>query len=425
MRTALGIVRSLFLLVVGIFIGAEAGYAQSVDFVAPAPHNTILTFNHSSLTLISSGCVRSDSLVTYSVLGSAQQGDSLINVQLVGSPFFQLLLVPQFPSPVGLADSIGIGYTAQHLGIIPSPDTAWLQLSFLLNGHEFDTSIELIGVNPGPAVVANPVVKFVDTASQSLLSSTLSAKALTADAGDTIGISLHFDRDIPISTGVDSMDVVYMYDDDVLTPVSIEATPRWNVVVEQAFAGVVRFRLVPVDGVVTDSAFVSAKEILANVRFRTTLSRSSSSPIILTEFDYYLDTSSSHGATLNSVHGCPVQTITMADSVSVTLAPQCGNASLINQMQAVPVVNILSIYPNPTGSSNQVIEVTFNLTTDTHVLVNVTDATGKQVSTLMNNDLSTGEHSVGLNSNDIPSGTYFIVVTVNGQQEIRKIVVTR
>jgi hypothetical protein len=115
----------------------------------------------------------------------------------------------------------------------------------------------------------------------------------------------------------------------------------------------------------------------------------------------------------------------MADSVNVTLSPQCGNASLINQMQAVPTVNILSIYPNPSGSSNQVIEVTFNLTTDTHVLVNVTDATGKQVSTLMNNDLSTGEHSVGLNSNDIPTGTYFIIVTVAGQQEIRKIVVTR
>jgi hypothetical protein len=418
-------VRYLLLLAAGIFIGAEVGYAQSVDFVSPGPHNTILTFNHSSLTLVSSGCVRSDSLVTYSVLGSAQQGDSLINVQLVGSPFFQLLQIPQFPSPVGLADSIGVGYTAQHLGPNTSPDSAWLQLSFRLNGHEFDTTVELIGVNPGPAVVAYPVVKFVDTAVQSSTPTISTTKALTANAGATVGVILQFDRDIPVSTGVDSMDVVYTYNDDVLTPISIESTPRWNVIVEQAFAGVVRFRLVPIQGILVDTTFVSANEVLANVRFRTTLSRTSGSSIILNEFDYYLDTSTSNGATLNSVHGCPIQTINMADSVNVTLSPQCGNASLINQMQAVPTVNILSIYPNPSGSSNQVIEVTFNLTTDTHVLVNVTDATGKQVSTLMNNDLSTGEHSVGLNSNDIPTGTYFIIVTVAGQQEIRKIVVTR
>jgi hypothetical protein len=138
---------------------------------------------------------------------------------------------------------------------------------------------------------------------------------------------------------------------------------------------------------------------------------------MLDQFIYYLNPAIGSG--------CAAQAMFAADSARVTLIPHCGDRQLTSLMNQVNNLHILSIYPNPSGSSNQLIQVTFDLQTDTHVTVSVTDANGKEVSKFFDHDLTTGEHSVGLSSTGIPDGVYFIVVVVNGQREIRKVIVQK
>jgi hypothetical protein len=362
-----------------------------------------LELDHSSLRIVSSGCVRTDSMVRYTVLGSSQQNDSLIGIQLVGSQNFQVVSAPSFPSPVGTLDSISVGFTAQSM----QPDTALLLLSYLLNGTIFDTAVKLIGVNPGPAVLSQPY----------LLAPNQAAHLLSVEAGSNAVLPVSVDHDLPLAQ-VDSVEVSYAYNDDIVSPDHVTAATGYIANVEQAFGGIVRFRLIRDPSVLASGLnFANANQPLADVSFRTTLSRTASSTIMLDQFIYYLNPAIGSG--------CAAQAMFAADSARVTLIPHCGDRQLTSLMNQVNNLHILSIYPNPSGSSNQLIQVTFDLQTDTHVTVSVTDANGKEVSKFFDHDLTTGEHSVGLSSTGIPDGVYFIVVVVNGQREIRKVIVQK
>ncbi len=364
-----------------------------------------LALDHSSLTLVSSGCVRTDSMLRYTVLGSSQQNDSIIALKLIGSSNFQIVSTPLLPGPVGTLDSICIGYTSQG----PNKDTAILLLSYLLNGSEFDTAVALIGLNPGPAILARPY--FIVQNLQAPQSN-----AVSVEAGSNAMLAVSVDRDL-LRAQVDSIEVSYAYNDDIVTPVQVTASAGYIANVEQAFGGLVRFRLVRDPGVAQSLLFAAAGQPLANVSYRTTLSRQASTIVTLDEFTYYLNPSVGTG--------CAAQAVLAADSTKVSIVARCGDSLITHFMDEVSALHILSIYPNPSGSSNQLIQVTFDLQTDTHVTVSVTDANGKPVSTFFDSDLSTGQHSVGLSSNGIPDGVYFIVVVVNGQREIRKVIVQK
>ena len=371
------------------------------------PHSA-LEIDHGSLTLISGGCVRTDSSLRFTVVGSSQQGDSLIGLELYGSLNFQLLTVPLIPSAVGLLDSIAVGYTSQGL----TADTGWLRLRFRLNGAAYDTSIILIGQNPGPAVEALPVLGIHTGAA----ASNITKSHVDVNAGDLVSVGVHLDRDVTLNGRLDSIEVSYIYDDDAVTVAGITPMTGWSVATEQSFGGVARFRLIPDPSLfLQPMAAVHAGDLLAELHLTTSLSRTTSTSIVLDQFTYYLDSASSHG--------CLAQAIRSADSVSIGLNQQCGNGQLTDMMKSFSALNILSLYPNPVGTPNQVIQVTFDLNTNTHVTVSVTDANGKEVSKVFDNDLTIGEHSVGLNSSTIPDGVYFVVVVVDGQRVIRKIVV--
>ncbi len=410
------LVRLLF--VATIFVVARENIARSqtptlptdpANFETISPSRSILSLDHSSLTIFSSGCVRTDSMIRYTVLGSSQQGDSIIAIKLIGSANFQPVSAPALPSPVGGLDSICIGYSSQGL----QPDTAVLVLSYLLNGSPFDTSIILIGVNPGPAVEARPQLLVAATTT----TSPQQTKGIATDVGSVATIGVTVNHDLPLMQ-VDSIEVSYAYNDDIVTPDKVTAAPGYIANIEQAFGGLVRFRLIrDLSAPQSKDLFSAANQLLATVSYRTTLSREASTTIQLDQFTYYLN------PTLGT--GCAAQAVLASDSVRVTLNPRCGDGQLTELMNKFNALHILSIYPNPSGSSSQVIQVTFDLQTDTRVTVSVTDANGKEVSKLFDNELTVGQHSVGLSSSGIPDGVYFIIVVVNGQREIRKVIVQK
>ncbi|MEO6884281.1 MAG: T9SS type A sorting domain-containing protein, partial [Bacteroidia bacterium] len=81
----------------------------------------------------------------------------------------------------------------------------------------------------------------------------------------------------------------------------------------------------------------------------------------------------------------------------------------------------LSNYPNPFSISTH---ITFQLNSNAMVTISVFDALGRKMTTLQNGELSAGKQEFTLQKNNFSDGLYYCVLTVNGVEQVRKMIVT-
>jgi Domain of unknown function (DUF4832)/Domain of unknown function (DUF4874)/Secretion system C-terminal sorting domain len=80
------------------------------------------------------------------------------------------------------------------------------------------------------------------------------------------------------------------------------------------------------------------------------------------------------------------------------------------------------IFPNPAKESTT---VSYYLNKKSVVQISLFDATGRLVNPAISNKQEAGNHLQKINTNNIPSGIYFVHITLNGVQEIKKIIISK
>ncbi len=94
------------------------------------------------------------------------------------------------------------------------------------------------------------------------------------------------------------------------------------------------------------------------------------------------------------------------------------NSFDINSIALKPIDNV-RIFPNPVSTQ---INISFTLSKDNQVVINVLDVLGNQILTLLNQKMQAGEqiNSFVLNSK-IPSGFYFVRIVTGNDSVIKRI----
>ncbi|MDP2386195.1 MAG: M43 family zinc metalloprotease [Bacteroidota bacterium] len=80
----------------------------------------------------------------------------------------------------------------------------------------------------------------------------------------------------------------------------------------------------------------------------------------------------------------------------------------------------LQLFPNP---SKETTSLQFTLTKSSDISVKVLDVLGKEVDTVMNKKLGSGVQQIDLNNYQRSSGVYFIVLSIDGNRFIKKMIV--
>jgi hypothetical protein len=112
-----------------------------------------------------------------------------------------------------------------------------------------------------------------------------------------------------------------------------------------------------------------------------------------------------------------------------TLTPAVTNIALVfqplsvNETQTSPVDFILNQnYPNPFNPSTV---ISWQLPTSSQVSLKVYDILGRETATLVDKFLSAGNYEITFNAGSLSSGTYFVRLTSEGKQALKKIILIK
>lgn len=105
-------------------------------------------------------------------------------------------------------------------------------------------------------------------------------------------------------------------------------------------------------------------------------------------------------------------TLIMRDSILALFNGSTGIAELKNTISA------FTVYPNP---ANELLSIQVELKTNSELLIDIADITGRQVAIISNEKQSKGTFTKQFNISSIPSGNYLIRLTVNGKTASQKL----
>ena len=105
-------------------------------------------------------------------------------------------------------------------------------------------------------------------------------------------------------------------------------------------------------------------------------------------------------------------TLIMRDSILALFGGPTGIAELNN------TVSTFTVYPNP---ANELVSIQVELKTNSELLIDITDITGRQIALISNEKQSKGTFTKQFNTASIPSGNYLIRLTVNGKTATQKL----
>lgn len=126
-------------------------------------------------------------------------------------------------------------------------------------------------------------------------------------------------------------------------------------------------------------------------------------------------------AALNTTPDYRLQVTSIAASGASFSDPKFGGLFLgINEKENT--FSELSLYPNP---SKENATITFVLSSETNVTINVTDITGKLVLSSTNNNMQQGTNTMNINVSDLNAGIYFTTVLSDLGSKTVKMIVTK
>jgi len=105
-------------------------------------------------------------------------------------------------------------------------------------------------------------------------------------------------------------------------------------------------------------------------------------------------------------------------------APECNSIEevqehCLTEIEEIVKTNGLRIIPNPMGSSSI---ITYTLESNSMVILNILDLSGREIVTLVNEVQKQGEQRVVFNTNDLPAGVYFCVLKTNERFQTKKLI---
>jgi len=111
----------------------------------------------------------------------------------------------------------------------------------------------------------------------------------------------------------------------------------------------------------------------------------------------------------------------IANSVNTFIVP-VSERGIVDNNPVVAAYNLLSCYPNPFNSSTV---ISFNLTKNNHVKLELLDVYGRKAALLVNENLPHGEHKIWFNDKDFATGIYICRYIVDSQVLTQKIILIR
>lgn len=118
-----------------------------------------------------------------------------------------------------------------------------------------------------------------------------------------------------------------------------------------------------------------------------------------------------HSVLFSTLSFSTSDTIEMRNKIIALLS----GSSATNELPSA--VESFNVYPNPAGNH---FSVNLDLKESTHVVIDVTDLSGKQVTVLMN-ETRKGKLEKQFNTDGLPNGIYFVRLQVNGQVTTQKL----
>jgi ligand-binding sensor domain-containing protein len=214
---------------------------------------------------------------------------------------------------------------------------------------------------------------------------------------------------IPKSLGLTTITLTVNYDEQMLTLRKVVGLNGWTLRKSTPLPNGLSLML-------TTSAHDSpAGEQIAAVEFIAFIGRVSKSDLRLSDTHFNPADSNYERCTLASF---------TADSLQVALENACGNTTLQTFLNKQPLIDILSVSPNPVSVSGSTSMISLNLflSQDIHATISITDLTGKSAFE-SSSDMKAGESVIQLSVSGLSEGAYLVTVANGATQVSRKIMV--
>jgi hypothetical protein len=256
-----------------------------------------------------------------------------------------------------------------------------------------------LGIN-APCLIQSARVAITDSSRK---------KATTVAAGGVLRSIVATVDSIPKSLGLTTITLTVNYDEQMLTLRKVVGLNGWTLRKSTPLPNGLSLML-------TTSAHDSpAGEQIAAVEFIAFIGRVSKSDLRLSDTHFNPADSNYERCTLASF---------TADSLQVALENACGNTTLQTFLNKQPLIDILSVSPNPVSVSGSTSMISLNLflSQDIHATISITDLTGKSAFE-SSSDMKAGESVIQLSVSGLSEGAYLVTVANGATQVSRKIMV--
>lgn len=120
------------------------------------------------------------------------------------------------------------------------------------------------------------------------------------------------------------------------------------------------------------------------------------------------------------------ETFELTDIIEITFGEYVSVQDMANIISKIPI-KFLKNYPNPFNPSTK---ISFQLTEPGKTKVEIYNVKGQKVKTLLNENRNQGYHTIVWNGDDnnnntVASGVYFYKVSLNGKENINKMIMVK
>jgi hypothetical protein len=310
------------------------------------------------------------------------------------------------PGPEGKLYVARVG--SNYLGTISNPNGSGALAIYEPNG---------ISIAPGASTGGLPNIvdafyksRFTHENARVALMAADSTHSITLNAGDTSEVQLQILDSVRAAYDLTTTDIELSYNDNVMTDISCASVNGWSVTSKTDVFGKTKIRI----SQPTNTA-IPKGVIVLKVKYRTTVGDSDHTMLRLSSVKF--------NALDPSFESCTFGSLTVDSGVVVHVNSICGDPTIRNYLNRVPLLSTVSVFPNPSSDGEFITR--YNLTERTPLQLRVSDAMGRTVllSTIAPGNI--GEQQTPFNLRGNADGLYFITFEANGGSTTTKAILRR